>query len=237
MSAIPKTFKDICESVLEESDGRAIQLASVSLGRDTSGDLYLEEPTHRNIVAWVAEEYLRIQLETPLWSFLNKRGIFLNIAADKESYIKPGVRRVDAESLYFVPTGQTIHYPLIMQPYDWWQYEERDGITSSAPVPTTLVNGPEDEWIVWPVPSVAGTVQGDWAIDPNELINSDDTPCWDKQYNPMLKWGVIQMYAAEFAGEKSAPKLQRRAERMLPRFRLAFEDEYLPIPKGPASLF
>ena len=73
MSALyPETFKEICESVLEETDGRAVQMDSVSLARDTAGDLYLTEPTHRNVVSWVAGMYRRIQLLISLLDFPSK---------------------------------------------------------------------------------------------------------------------------------------------------------------------
>lgn len=237
MGAIPETFKEICESVLGEADGRGVQLASVALGRDSAGDLYVENPTHRNVISWVANEYLRIQLETPRWTFLHKRGKFLSLAATKSSYKKSGVRRVDDSSLYFQQTGQTQHLPMYVESYDWWQLQERDGVTANSPTPTTLIEAPGDEYIIWPTPTLAGGVYGDWQIDPHQLINADDQPCWDTQYNPLIKWGVLEMYAAEFAGEESAKKLIPRAKRMLPTLRNAFDDEYrLPV-YGAPTLF
>lgn len=237
MSAIPETFKEICQSVLDETDGRGVQLSSVSLGRDSGGDLHIENPTHRNVVSWVAQECLRIQLETPRWDFLHKRGKFLTVVINKDSYKKSGVRRIDEDSFYYIQSGQTQHLPLIMRSYDWWQLQERDGVTSQSSTPDAMIEAPGDEWILWPTPIKAGAVYGDWQIDPCQLINADDRPPWDCQYNPMLVWGVISLYAAEFAGEGSAAKLQARARRMLPTFRNAFDDEYrLPV-EGASTLF
>ena len=231
-------FKEICESVLEESDGRAVQIASTALGRDGSGDLYLTEPTHRNVVKWVAEEYQRIQLLSPFWDFHHKRGTFLTLRAEKASYIKSGIRGdIDLSSLYFVASSGTSHYPLNVQSYDWWQLQQQIGSISTSNIPTTIIDGPGDEWILWPTPAAAGTVRGDWWVVPFSLINADDEPCWKEHYHAMLKWGVLALYAAEFAGEKSAPKLLARVKQMYPALITAFERDYSPKMRGPRPLF
>lgn len=232
-------FKQICESVLEESDGRAVQLASVALGRDTNDDLYLTEPTHRNVVKWVAEEYQRIQLLSPFWEFHHKRGTFLTLRANKASYKKAGIRGdADLNSFYFVPSSNTsLHYPLTIQSYDWWQLQQQIGSISTSNIPTTLIKAPDDEWILWPTPLAAGTVQGDWWVIPFELINADDEPCWKEYYHPLLKWSVIMLYASEFGGEGSGPKLLARAQQMLPALMTAFYRDYHSAMRGAPSLF
>lgn len=236
-TSYPQSFKEICESVLEESDGRAVQIASVALGRDTSGDLYLTNPTHRNVVKWVAEEYLRIQLSYPYWEFHHKRGTFLNVVANKESYQKSGVRSLDNDSVYFMAASGTTHYPVCVEQYDWWQYQEKVGSTSTSTIPTTLIEGPNDEWILWPTPTATGTIKGDWWVDPFELVEADDVPCWDAQYYSLLKWGTLDLYASEFAGEGSAQKLRARIARMLPSLQLAFDRDYKQPVTGIRTLF
>jgi len=228
-------LKEICESVLEESDGRATQLASTALGRDGSGDLYLTDPTHRNVVRWAQEEYLRIQRLSSHWEFHAKRGKFLTVQADRNSYTKRGIRETKDGSFYFLKSGSTARYPLSVKSYDWWLAQEQVGISTTSSTPSILIDGPEDEWLLWPTPSTAGTVQGAWLIEVDTLENADDVPCWEAQYHFLIKWGVIELYAAEFAGEQSANKLLSRASRMLPPMMAAFKRKYLPSYRNPLT--
>lgn len=230
-------FKKICESVLDEADGRAVQLDSVALGRDSNGDLYLTEPTHRNIVTWTAAEYMRIQLFSEMWEFHHKRGTFLNVTANREIYKKKGIRRVDEHALYFVKTGTTARYPLITRPYEWWQYEQQYQTSSTSPVPTEIIEAPDDDWMLWPVPTAAGTITGDWWVNPSELVAADDEPCWDSQYHPILKWSTLFMYASEFAGENSAAKLLPRVQHQYAPMWDAFLRSYLDDPKAARTFF
>lgn len=219
-------FKEICESVLEESDGRAVQLASLSLGRDTAGDLYVTNPTHRNVIRWVQEEYQRIQLLSGNWEFHHKRGGFLNVAANRDEYNKRGVRRLAYESLYYIPSGGSARIPVFQQPYSWWQQQERVNTVSSSQ-PLNLIEGPVDEWIIWPIPTNAGVVYGEWWLKPQSLENADDEPCWDSYYHSLIKWNVLKLYAAEFAGEGSEAKLMARVNTMQPGLWAAFQRDYL----------
>ena len=228
-------FKEICEAVLEEADGQAIQLASVALTRDSAGDLYLTNPTHRNVVKWVQEEYLRIQLLSGNWEFHHKRGAFLNIVANKDTYTKKYVRRLAYESLYYTPAASTTRIPIIVQDYTWWQGQERT-LTAASNQPLNLVEGPMDEWIIWPEPTVAGTIYGEWWLKPQELEKADDTPCWDTHYHMLLKWAVLKMYAAEFIGEGSYDKLQARINNIWPSLWAAFGRDYLPNFESPEPL-
>ncbi len=230
-------LKQICEGVLNESDGRAVQMASVALGRDAAGDLYLTNSTHRNIVQWVVSEYKRIQLYSPAWEFHRKRGAFITAAANIESYIKRNVRRIDRDSGYFIQTGQTARQPLTFQSYSWWLRQQQvDGI-STASSPTTLIKGPNDTWHLWPTPTTAGIVYADWTVKVDSLVDADDEPCWDEHYHEMLVWGALQLYAAEFTGEGSRDKLIARAQRMYPPMWDAFCSDYILEPEGPGTLF
>jgi hypothetical protein len=239
MSALyPETFKEICEAVLAETDGRGVRMDSVSLARDTNGDLYLTNPTHRNIVSWVAQFYRKIQLASPLWSFLHKRGKFLSVTANKDMYKKSGIREVDWDSFYFIKSDETTRTPVEFHSYDWWKQEEKSANASTASRPVALIQGPGvDEWILWPTPTAAGALYGEWLEKPHQLENAEDEPCWDSRYNPLLVWGVIRYYAAEFSKEGSAEKLISRANQEFPVLWDAFERDYLPKARGADALF
>jgi len=233
-----QNFKEICEAVLEESDGRAVQLASVSLKRDSNDDLYVTEPTHRNVIRWVQEEYERIQNASSHWEFHHKRGTFLTLRANKDEYIKRSVREISDHSLYAIKSGTTAKIPLTLLPYSWWLQQERSGTTATGS-PLHLIDAPGDKWIIWPSVNASWTVYADWWTEPDELVDADDEPCWDARYYPLLKWGALELYAAEFSGEKAAGsegKLLARSARMLPPLKAAFIDDYLPTTRGAAPL-
>ena len=232
----PETFKEICESVLEETDGRAVAFASVALGRDSAGDLHLENPTHRNIVKWVAEVYTQVQVFSPFWEFLHKRGKFLTVVADKDSYSKTSVREVVKGSAYFIKTGSTTRQPVCVQDYEWWVQQERY-TTNSSSTPQFLIKAPDNEWLLWPTPSSAGALYAEWFVEPFELLNADDEPCWNRRYNGILKWLVIRQYAKEFVKEGSSEKLMARAQQALPGLVEGLMRDYLPQHKGMATFF
>ena len=235
----PETFKEICESVLEETDGRSVEMDSVALGKDTNGDLYLTNPTHRNVVSWVAGLYQDIQFLSPRWSFLHKRGKFLTVVANKYSYKKPQVREVDLDSFYFIKTGETARTPLTYRTYEWWKHEEQylDAASNTSPRPIELVDGPGEEWILWPTPTAAGAIYGDWSSEPEQLLAADDKPVWEPRYNDLLKWGALRMYASEFSGEGSGSKLLARFNARFPVLWNAFTRDYLPPTEGAPALF
>ena len=141
------------------------------------------------------------------------------------------------DSLYFIKSGGTVRTPLVEKKYDWWQREEQHYAASTTPRPTFIIRGPDFEWILWPTPSAAGTVYGEWTIEPEQLLNADDTPCWRPHYNELLKWGVIRMYATEFTKEGISENVLARAAQEFPVLWAAFERDYLPEPYGARSLF
>ena len=121
------TFKQICESVLEEANGRPVTLSSVNLGTDSDGEYYLQDPTQRNIVRWVNELNLQIQQQLVQANFMHKRGEFLTTVADKSEYIKKYVREIKANSAYAIKSGSTGRTPVEVMEYDDWLQDERSG--------------------------------------------------------------------------------------------------------------
>lgn len=228
-------FKEIAESVLEEVDGRGVQIASVALGRDTSGDLYLTNPTHRNVVKWVQEAYVDVQLYNGNWEFLHKRGKFLTVVANKDIYKKRNVREIKAESLYFIETGTTVRIPVYFRPgeYEWWINRERSVPSTDTTTPLKLIEAPDDDWIVWPTPTAGGAIYADWWMTPKELEDADDEPLWDSHYHRLLKWWVLELYATELEEEGSTKKIEKRVGKIYPPLWRAFQNDYLRSPVGP----
>lgn len=229
------TFAQICQSVLEESDGRVETFTSVNLGADGSGDLYITEPHKRNIVRWVKQALKSIQHESSYWDFMHKRGTFLTAVADKEEYVKRFVREIKENSVYAVQSGSTGRVPLIVWDYDYWVERERAGATATGGL-RWLLRAPSEKWILYPVPTTSWTVYADWWLHNYEMDSTDDEPPWDEEYHDILMWEAIKMWAAEYEGEGSAPRLLARVDQKLPQLMSAFRRRYLPRLQGAPPL-
>lgn len=229
------TFKEICESTLEEANGRPVTLASVNLSTDSDGVYYLQDPTQRNIVRWVNELNLQIQQQLIHATFMHKRGEFITTVADKSEYIKKYVREIDADSAYAIKSGSTGRTPVEVIGYDDWLQDERSGGSSSGS-PLYLIRKPNEHWLVDPTPSGIWTIYADWWIEPAKFDEADDEPLWDSTYHDILKWKALGLFAAEFAQEGAGPVLNERIKQMLLPLERAFLQRYLPSFKSAEPL-
>jgi hypothetical protein len=230
------TFAEICERVFDEVDGRPVQFTTVNLGRDADGELYITDPTQRNVVRWVKDAFRRIQQETDHWKFLHKRGVFITSVANVTDYTKRNVREVDETSLYCIKSGSTGRSPMSLVPYSWWQGWERAGDSSSGQ-PSCLIEMPEEnKWKLWPTPTGVWTVYADYWLKPYEFEAADDEPLWDSEYDDLLTWMAIQLLSDEFSNEeKQAQVLLKRVDRNLPALLERFRDRYYPQFEGPTG--
>ena len=224
-------FAEICGQVLEESDGRVETFSSVNLGTDGSGDLYVTDPTQRNVIRWVNQAYMKIQQQQSYWKFMHKRGIFLTAVADQEEYPKKSVREIKDDSVYAIKSGTTGRVPLVVWDYDYWLAQERSGATASGGL-RWLLRAPDEKWILYPVPNATWTIYADWWLRPCEMEAVDDEPVWDSEFHELLVWMAVRKFAAEFEGEGSTPRLLSRVDDELPAMMNAFRRRYLPTPKG-----
>jgi hypothetical protein len=223
------TFKQICEAVLEEADGRPVDLPSVALGTDSDGVYLLEEPTQRNVVRWVNELYLQTQQLMIEGRFMHKRGVFITTTANVDTYQKPNVRDVHIQSFYTIKSGQTSRIPITVLDYEEWvQMERRYHLPASNPL--WLLRKPDFSWIVWPTPSDVWTIYGEWWLNPSKFDEADDEPVWDEEYHDILKWQALRLYAAEFstANDGAELPLLKRVQQMLPPLESAFRRRYMP---------
>jgi len=200
------TFKEICESVLEEANGRPVTLASTNLNTDSDGTYYLTNPTHRNIVRWVNELYEQIQTHMLYADFMHKRGVFLTTVADTDVYTKSKVREIDAWSAYAIKSGTTGRTPVEVAAYEEWLQSERAGDTSSGS-PRSLIRKPDDKWIVEPTPSAVWDIYADWWLVPAKFEDACEEPVWADEYHDLLKWKALALFAAEYQAEGAGPIL------------------------------
>ena len=229
------TFKEICESVFDEANGRPITLSSIKLGKDTDGTYFLTDPTQRNVVRWVNELNLQIQQQMMHARFMHKRGAFLTTKADTAVYPKRYVREVDQHSLYAIKSGSTGRLPISLGNYDDWVADERRGSDNTG-TPLTIYRQPDEKWLLDPTPNAIYTVYADWWREPAKFDEPDDEPLWDETYHDILKWKALDLWAAEYAGEGAGKILTARIKQMLPTLESAFRKRYMAPIRGAEPL-
>jgi len=223
------TYQSICESVLEEANGRPVVFPSMSLGIDpATNDYYVQDPTQRNIIRWVDDLYLQTQQRMLNARFMHKRGLFITTAQGTEEYLKPGIREVARFSFYAVKDGQTARIPQQVLDYDFWVQQERVRHFPESN-PLWLIRKPDFKWLVYPPPSAVWRIYGEWWLKPTRFCESDEEPRWDEEYHDVLKWKALQLFAAEFSMSNDAAEnpLMKRIAMMLPPLEKAFHQRYL----------
>lgn len=228
------TFKEICENVLEEANGRPRTLSSTDLGKDSDGNYYVTDPTERNIIRWVNELYLLKQQRCVDWEFMHKRGAFLVTKADVETYTRKRIRDLGVNSLYAVKEGTTAKVPVYQTLYEDWVERERWGEETKG-YPLEIIRSPDEKWILDPIPTGVWTLYGDWWVWPEKFTESCEEPLWESEYHEVLKWEALQLFAAEFASEGAGAILQARVKQMLPLVQAAFHRRYQPFVIGAAA--
>ena len=229
------TFKEICESVLAEANGRPTEFPSTNLGKDADGDYYVTDPTQRNIIQWVNDLNLRKQQMYVQASFMHKYGVFLQVREGVEEYRKKYVREIDQNSLYSIPAGTSGRMPINVCRWEDWQQQERTGATTSG-VPLTLIRMPDEKWLLDVVPIGDYSIYGSWWVFPSLFDEPDDEPLWDCSLHDILKWEALQLFALEFLNEAQHDILSARINLMLPTLDREFRRRYLPDFEQPDQL-
>jgi hypothetical protein len=227
------TFGEICSAVLEESDGRVVEFSTTDLGKDSNNVLYVTDPTQRNVIGWVKQEYRKILNHTPYWSFLRRRGTLLKVKSGRTNYTL-SIGRVRDYTLFYRKTGTTTRIPVYMRDYSWWAEQEQLLVVATGQ-PIYLVDAPSNEYIIWPTPNADGEIYGDWWYLAEDLSAASDEPIWAERYHDLLKWGAVRKFAAEFDEEGAKKILLDRVNQELPFLWDSFKREYFPSGERPCS--
>lgn len=231
------TFKQICESVLEEVNGRGDELSSVDLGRDGNGDLYVTDPTERNVIRWVGDLYVQMQQIYLQADFMHTKGKFLTTIPGQRVYSKAGVRTVNNGSMYAVRSTGSAKFPIRVKTYQDWVVQEQSGSTTETTgTPVELFEMPEESWVIYPTPTEVWEIWGEWWRLPTEFFGEDDEPIWDSPFHDILKWRALLLLATEFVEEGATNVLVERVKLMLPQLERAFKKRYIPPITGPEAM-
>ena len=182
-------FKEICEFVAEEVNGRPLTFSTVLLTSET-------DPFKRKVIRTVNQAYMDIQLHSRFWRFLDKRGALLSVKEDVSEYRMAQVQSVDWNSLYLTQSGSTSRWPVYPEPLEHWKYRERF-TTETDGIPLTLSRAKDpDLWRLWPTPLDDYVLNGNLQYKPGELEQSCDEPIWDEAFHEMLCWQAVRQLEA-----------------------------------------
>lgn len=183
------TFKELCEFVAEEVNGRPVPFSSVDLATVT-------DPFERRVIKQVQSAYRDILLYSYDWLFLNNRGVLHWLVPGVSRFSLPTTYTIDPVGLYLTKSDTTARWPVWMQDYNWWKYQEQQGPISQG-IPLYLIKADEpDEWVVWPPPNDDYMLNGNWREEPTELTNLTSEPIWDSKYHEMLAWLAVRQLEA-----------------------------------------
>ncbi len=230
------TYKEICESVLEEVNGRGDTFASMDLGRDGNGELYVSDPTQRNIIRWVNDLYVQMQQQFIQADFMHVRDVLFTTVVGQEQYVVEGIRAVNIDSVFLTKAGSTAKMPVAVQNYQDWVVKEAVGSTiPQTGTPLKLIRMPDESWICDPVPTEVWSVNADWWVEPAGFEDEDEEPRWSPLYHDILKWRALLLFATEFSEEKSVNVVLERVKIMLAPLDRAFKKRYIPPITGPSG--
>lgn len=220
-------FIQIAERVSEELNGVPLIFSSVDLGRDTNGDLIVSDPVRRQVIRATQLTFNWIMDFSRHWTFLNRRGEVFAIESGVHTYWMPWIESIEWDSLYTTKEGSQARWPIFRMEYDHWQDMERAQIQSTGS-PLNLIMAPHDRWIVWPTPTQAWTLNGNWQYKKTPLIAAADEPPWDERYHELVVWSALLQL--ERAQEEN--KLPSAAQRAFNSLWPGFLTEYLPQFRG-----
>ena len=223
-------FLQICERIHEELNGVPLSFSSVDLGK--SGDtLIVSDPVRRQIIRAAQLAFDWIMDFSRHWEFLNQRGEIFDLEDGVREYWKPWIESVQWDSLYLTQEDSVTRWPVYKMEYDVWQRQEQAEIPSEG-YPLYLVSAPSDRWLVWPTPSAAWTLNGNWQYKKSRLLVSSDEPPWDERYHDLIVWAAVMQLERSTEERKLPSPAQRAYNSMWP----GFLTEYLPKFRGAHAL-
>lgn len=222
------TYLELCQLAFEEIDGRPGDLLStVDLGRDGSDELYVNDPVMRQVIRAVARAYMDLQEAGTHLEFLRAEGEIIDVVAGTAVY-SLDIANVNWCSVYYKKDGAAAQYPLAMGDYDSYKYQQSIAAIPSG-IPTCLINGPSDQWILWPTPVADGQVYGEYWTEPTGFADGDAEPVFGSSHHPLVAWLVIRELAPSFETE-TAQAAARRAKTQVEALLNSFYRDYFPRP-------
>ena len=216
------TYLELCQLVYEEIDTR------VGTTLTTTDLTSLTDPFQRRVVRAVARAYLEIQQSQSQWEFLRNKGKFLDVIAEKDSYTKAGVEKINYTGMYFVPENSTARYPMCAGCYDSYKYLQSTSPYLPLGVPYELIDGPFDDYILYHTPNTNGAVYAEWWDEPTPFETDDDEPIWAENFHTLVAWKAIREIGVTDVEDQSGKELQERAQRYLLETFHRFHAKYLP---------
>lgn len=225
-------FQALCEFTAEEVNGRPLTFSSIDLSSVT-------DPFQRRVIKAVQGAYMDIQHYSEHWKFLNSRGAILSLVSGTNSYTLASNFSILPVGLYTIKSGETARFPIYVQNYPWWKYQEQLSPSVTGQPQYLIESDTPDTWLVWPIPVANHTLYGDQRTIPIELALLTSEPVWDERYHEMVAWLAIKHLEKRVKTRDevvSALNSGEAADRFNARWS-TFCSEYAMAPTGAAPLF
>jgi hypothetical protein len=176
---------------------------------------------------WINTAYMAIQLESDQWEFHHERDAFFTTVNGTADYTVATVKKIDEQSLYFIPDGQTAHQFLLIKTYQQWELEQRTSALSPGP-PQWLIQTPDQQWKIDPEPNGIYTIYADRWLRPLEMTLGADEPLWEVEYHKIVLYEALKIAVSLRPDEPLSRTAAQEILSFLPAIRKAFTRRYLP---------
>lgn len=179
------------------------------------------------IRGWINTAYLAIQLESDQWEFMHENGLFITTVASTADYVDATVKFLDEQSLYYVRSGETQRNPLLVKTYQQWEYEQRSSVLTEGP-PQWVVQTPDQQWKLDPVPDAVYEIYADRWLRATELALDADEPLWEEEYHKVLLYEALKIAINLRPDDPMSRTAAAEITNFLPQLRHSFTRRYLP---------
>jgi len=182
-------FKDLCELVFEEVNGRPLTFSSISLST-------LTDPLQRRVVKEVKRAYWDILLYSRHWRFLFRRGLMATLYSNTYDYQLCNIQSFDWNSLYLTQDDTDARWPVYEELFDSWSLREQTS-QETIGIPTNMIRSREpDHWLFWPIPNGTYYLNGNYQYKPSNFSLATDVPLWDEEYHELIAWIAVRRLEA-----------------------------------------
>jgi hypothetical protein len=219
------TFLQLCQDLRREAGISGTDSMPAAVTSQT-GEM-------KRVVEWVKKAYRDIQNLHPNWHFLSTEFSFQTISSTS-TYTKNSVSLTELGSwdpttfrAYLTATGVTDEQELRYWP-NWHKFRDAYLIGASRSTsgrPTDFSIKPDKSIVLWPTPSAAYTVVGEYFKRAQELSANADEPLFPQEFHDILVWRAIVFYAAH----EAAPEVYAHGKSEYNRLLRALRRDQLPM--------
>lgn len=213
-------FIQLCKRLVQESPITGNGPASV-VGQ--TGEM-------QQVVNWINTAYVDIQSLHNTWRFLREDFQFPTVIGKQEySAADAGLNNLQtwAPKNNDTRVYETISDEQYLVYMEWETFRPSylyGSFRTQKSKPTIVSVKPNNSLMLWSLPDKVYTIDGEYHIQPVEMVENTDTPLFPVSYHMAIVWSALMMYCAY----ESIPDLYSQAESKYRKIVRKLEIEQLP---------